>query len=239
MKIALIIAAILGTALCAPNKSQVQGREIEKELAKLEGLTKQAEMEQYYDGTQEEDVDVQAQELNSVLEDLLRQTNSVSVQDLPAELQGFWSSLKSGLGRAFRIANKGVQLYSRHVAPLLNRPPQRQMPQRRMPRGYYARKEQIDDYNYAAKQEYDYAAKQEYDYAAKQEYDYAGEEQYNYAAKQEYDYAGEEQYNYAAKQLYNYAANEQYNYVADEGMNDEANAQFIKFLGGLLKKLFG
>lgn len=57
-------------------------------------LSKQVEAEQYYDGTDEETSDetlnkVEVQELKDVLEDLLRQTNGVSTQEMSAEMQGF------------------------------------------------------------------------------------------------------------------------------------------------------
>ena len=115
MKILLLVTAVVALSAASPALQQTE-------------LEKETEMEQYYDDTVEEMSlsNAEVQELKDILEDLLSKTDAVSAQAMSVEMQGFWSKLRRGLGSAFKIARKGVGLFSRHVVPLLSQQPQQQ-----------------------------------------------------------------------------------------------------------------
>ena len=195
MKILLLLAVVMATAYCAPT-TQTQQRQRRMTLA-------------------------EAQQLREVLTDLFRKSSAVNIQDVPAEMQGFWSSFKRGLGHALKLAHKGVHLYTKHVAPHVGRILQGQEGEREqgiVPIEEPVRSQQIDeDFNARLEQMDD-------DYARFEQYgdDYAQSEQY-----------GEE--DYTLEQLM--AALQEYD---GEGLSKEAKAQFDfgRLLGGI-KGLFG
>ena len=186
MKTLLVLTVVLATALCAPTAR----RQSQMTLA-------------------------EAQQLREVLSDLLRKSDAVNIQEMPAEMQGFWSSIKRGLGHALKLAHKGVQLYSRHIAPMLEQPRGEEgVPgEGEEPPRQYARRQQVDFDDYARFEQMD-------------------DDDYARAAQE-----GDED-DYALEQVL--AALQQYD---GEGLSKEAKAQFDfgKLLGsvGGLAKMFG
>lgn len=139
MKINLFIAAVLATATFCTADPAMEQSQVEKDL--VEKLTNEMSHEALSTA--------EVQELNDILEGLLRQTNAVSTQGMSAEMQGFFSSLRRGFGRAFKVARKGVGFLANNVAPLLSQlpgqqyppPPQSYQPMQYQPRQYQPRQQ--------------------------------------------------------------------------------------------------